>query len=344
MERGCKTGSSSYLMWPCRVAPFCVVLGKHTRTFDTRDMPFSHVEADSAGRCTLIPGHYIATVGTLRDGLKWPSRDRRGGGPHRDLISFPVFNPLTIGRMVRGAQRLGDLAATTDRSRESVTIDGAEIKRVLLRTGRKRYTAQAELYLRQRIVDRLALHQGDDLASVLGQVLAAPAQGMYSDQWVDVAGLLLPRTRLGDLLERIGAGEIADVDRLHDQLADCAARYADDEWLWVRRQTHKLLGLDLDQPDRAALLELIDDYATAQQKFLQLILIDVEREFDQASRIGYGLDGDQEQAAQDFAAVRGQFADNDFVRDVQAEIATVQSSCAALRKRLGADTTHPAES
>ena len=56
LERGCKTGSSSYLMWPCRVGPFSVVLGKHTRTFDTRDMPFSHVEADSERPLHPHPG------------------------------------------------------------------------------------------------------------------------------------------------------------------------------------------------------------------------------------------------------------------------------------------------
>jgi hypothetical protein len=344
LERGCKTGSSSYLMWPCRVGPFSVVLGKHTRVFDTRDMPFSHVEADSSGRCTLVPGLYIATVGTLRDGRKWPSRDRRGGGPRRDLISFPVFNPLTVGRMIRGAQRLGELAALTDRSKETAIIDGAEIKRVLLRSGKKRYLAQAELYLRGRIVNRLTAYPGDDLGTMLGQVLAAPAQGTYSSKWIDVGGLLLPQLRLNELLERIRAGTIADVDQLHEKLASCAKRYEDDEWMWVRQQAHKLLGLDLDQPDRAALLKLVDDYGTAQQKFLQLILIDAEREYDQASRIGYGLDGDEDEAARDFAAVRGEFSSNSFVQDVRADIAAVQSSCDALRIRLGADTTRAADS
>ena len=103
LERGCKTGSFAYMMWPCRVGPFSVVLGKHTRSFDTADLPFSHLEADSSGRCELIPGHYIATVGTLRDGAKWPKRDRRSGPELRDVLCFDVFNPLTVGRMVAGA-------------------------------------------------------------------------------------------------------------------------------------------------------------------------------------------------------------------------------------------------
>ena len=79
LERGCKTGSFSYMMWPCRVGPFSVVLGKHTRTFDTRDFPFSHIEAKSDGRCEMVPGMYLSTVGTVRDGAKWPTRDRRKG-------------------------------------------------------------------------------------------------------------------------------------------------------------------------------------------------------------------------------------------------------------------------
>ena len=40
LERGCKTGSFAYVMWPCRVGPFSVVLGKHTRSFDTANLPF----------------------------------------------------------------------------------------------------------------------------------------------------------------------------------------------------------------------------------------------------------------------------------------------------------------
>ena len=93
LERGCKTGSFSYLMWPCRVGPFSVVLGKHTRTFDTRDFPFSHLEAKADGRCEMVPGLYLSTVGTVRDGAKWPARDRRQGSVRRDLLHFPVFNP-----------------------------------------------------------------------------------------------------------------------------------------------------------------------------------------------------------------------------------------------------------
>ena len=50
LERGVKTGSFSYMMWPCRVGPFSLVLGKHSRAFDTADFPFSTLEAVHDGR------------------------------------------------------------------------------------------------------------------------------------------------------------------------------------------------------------------------------------------------------------------------------------------------------
>ena len=138
LERGCKTGSFAYLMWPCRVGPFSVVLGKHTRTFDSADLPFSHIEATADGRSYLIPGFNLMTVGTVRDGVKWASRDRRRG-LKRDRFSCDVFNPLTVGRMLRGLKLLHEYQQNTERTVDAVAHKGVEIKRVFLRTGQKNY-------------------------------------------------------------------------------------------------------------------------------------------------------------------------------------------------------------
>jgi len=54
LQRGTKTGSFSYMMWPCRVGPFSVVLGKHTSTFDVGDFPFSHLDARPNGKCAMV--------------------------------------------------------------------------------------------------------------------------------------------------------------------------------------------------------------------------------------------------------------------------------------------------
>lgn len=334
MERGCKTGSFSYMMWPCRVGPFSIVLGKHTRSFDTGDLPFSHLEADATGRCELIPGHYIATVGTLRDGGKWPQRDRRKGAVLRDIVCFEVFSPLTIGRMLRGTAWLARLQESVDRKVSTVNANGVEIKRVLLRTGVKRYTAAVERYLLEQIFDRLGQRLDRGEAS-LRKIFAAAPQAVYSLEWLDVGGQLMPRNRLDSLCQAVATGQIDSIDALQKSLLDIRAAYDEDKWLWARRQARESLQLDLDAITIDLATNCVTRYCAEHQKFLRLVLLDAEREYDEASRVGFGLDGDAESAEQDFTAVRGRLPDNSFAKQIAAEIESLPNRCDAICQKLG---------
>ncbi len=333
LERGCKTGSFSYMMWPCRVGPFSVVLGKHTRSFNTSNLPFSHLEADASGRCELIPGHYIATVGTLRDGAKWPKRDRRSGPDLRDIVCFDVFSPFTVGRMLRGAELLIGLQESVDRSVTSVNVGGADIKRVLLRMGAKRYTAAAERYLLGQVFQRLERNPGAGQIP-LKDAFAPDSKAVYSDEWLDVGGQLMPRERLENVCNAIAAGEIDTIDGLQQALLGIRAKYDEDVWLWSRRQATESLRVNLDEITEDQARNCASQYCEQQQKFLRLVLLDAEREYDDASRVGFGLDGDPEMASADFTAVRGKFEENSFVKQVTAEIESLPQRCEAIRRRL----------
>jgi hypothetical protein len=333
LERGSKTGSFAYMMWPCRVGPFSVVLGKHTRSFNTADLPFSYLEADSSGRCEAIPGHYIATVGTLRDGAKWPKRDRRSGPVLRDVLCFDVFSPLTVGRMIRGAELLSQLQESTDRKVASVNVGGAEIKRVLLRMGAKRYTAAVERYLLEQLFNRIEKQLAGG-AKRLSEALAADSRAVVSQEWIDVGGQLMPRERLHQLCNAIATGEIASIERLQQAFHDIRAAYDDDVWVWVRRQAATSLKLNLGELSSDRARECISQFCEQQQKFLRLVLIDAEREYDEGSRVGFGLDGDGNDADRDFAAVRGNFAENSFVKQVTAEIEALPARCEAVASQL----------
>jgi len=43
VERGSKTASDSYMLWPAKVGAFTVVMGRHYRNSDTSDLPFSYL-------------------------------------------------------------------------------------------------------------------------------------------------------------------------------------------------------------------------------------------------------------------------------------------------------------
>jgi len=333
LERGCKTGSFSYMMWPCRVGPFSVVLGKHMRTFDTADFPFSYLEATSEGRCLLTPGFNFTTVGTVRDGAKWPARDRRQGSVRRDRITFDVFSPLTVGRMMVGSERMRQLHEKTPRHVETVTISGADVKRVLLKTGQKFYRSAMHMYLLEKVVARVegAIARG---AATLGEALAVSPEAVLSEQWVDIGGHMMPRGRLDQLCREVEEGRIADLDALNAAWDQILAAYADDEWAWVRWAYGRIFEKQLDDATPEILAGVADQLSQARVKFLNLVLLDANKEFDAAVQVGFGHDGEGGDTAADFAAVRGDYASNKFVQQLQSEIASLADRVAQFKQSL----------
>jgi hypothetical protein len=71
MERGAKTTSDSYILWPARVGAFSLVMGRHVNHADTSDLPFSYL-IEQRNTTYLVPGVNLRSVGTIRDAQKWP--------------------------------------------------------------------------------------------------------------------------------------------------------------------------------------------------------------------------------------------------------------------------------
>ena len=134
-ERGCKTGSNAYLVWPARVGAFSTVIGSHYLHFDTSSMPFSYL-LEEKGHTMLVPGTAIKSVGTVRDEQKWQQRDNRKD-PHKlDLIIFDAFSPYTVQNIISGRNQLENIQ---DRFKghtpESVTWNNLTIKLPALTNG-----------------------------------------------------------------------------------------------------------------------------------------------------------------------------------------------------------------
>lgn len=330
LERGCKTGSFSYMMWPCRVGPFSVVLGKHKRHFDTSDFPFSVIEADAQGRCTFVPGLNMTTVGTVRDGAKWPARDRRSGADKRDRISFDVLSPLTVGRMIRGSQILQKLQQDTDSNVDVVTIHGAIVKRILLRTCLRYYRTGIELYLLEQVVRRGEQAMSDGRSFMDAFVVASSA--VYSEDWLDIGGQLMARGRLQEFTEAVGRGTITDVDGFFAALDQIVASYDDDQWAWVRPMYEQVFQRELADPTHNDLLAAAIQLADVKGKFLKQVLLDAQKEFE--DRTGYGHGGSADDIDLDFSRVRGSFADNAFVQQVRQELESLPQRVRAFQQGL----------
>jgi hypothetical protein len=293
------------------------------------------VDAGEGGRSHVVPGLNLYTVGTVRDGAKWPARDRRRASRKRDLIVFDVFSPYTLERLLAGEKLLTRLAAETDKAIREVPIKGAFVKRLLLRSGAKFYRTGIGMTLYGALFERAEEAAGSGLGGVR-EVLTVEPGAVASAAWADVSGLLVARERLDAIASAVESGEVASMDALLARLEEAHASYGRDAWASYAAAYRDRCGKTPADLDAAGLAEAADAYLAARGKFIRMVLADAEKEYGTQSRIGFGMDGDEGARETDFAAVRGTFEKDKFVSSMRAELEDLTRRVAAFKKKLGA--------
>jgi len=331
--RGTKTGSFSYMMWPCRTGPFSVVLGKHTSTFDTADFPFSHLEARTDGKCSMVPGLHLTTAGTVRDGAKWPKRDRRKGNIKRDTVSFDIFSPYTVGKMIKANVQLQNLQQTSDKDIEDVPVGGALVKRPILSSSQKYYRTGINMYLLEKVVEKVRDAVGCG-AEDISKIFAAEPDAVYSCEWVDIAGQLMGQKRLVELEEAIENQTIATIEDFEAQIQKISQAYQKDQWVWVKKTYTDVFGVDLGKASKKDIIDAAGKFLEVKSKFLNLVITDAGKEFSELSHCGFGQDGGDKDIEADFDQVRGLYEDNSFIKDTKEDVEKLRREIEQLQRKL----------
>jgi len=334
LDRGAKTGSFSYLFWPSRVGAFTSVVGKHYGNIDTADLPFSNL-AESEGRSLLTPAVNLLTIGTRRDAEKWVDRDRRQDPDKLDLIHFDLLNPYTVGKMILGVQVLRGLAEGSSKQQKTVVYRGVHIRRLLLKMGIRYYQMGIGLYLGQRLAERLEplcpAGAVADIRNALAPSTSVPGGG----KWRDICGLLAPAEKIDEIVESVAQGHIRDLGELQLRLRRIYDGYREYEWDWCIGVMQERLGMAWEKFESPQLVELIRAGGENAVKLNSILESDAAKEFDEHSRIGYGIDGSREEGKLDFEAVRGSLESNAFIRKLREDSRRVESRSSRLLAWLG---------
>ena len=280
--RGCKFGSDAYVLLPASTGVFTIVTGRHYNHHDTEKMPFSYLleEADDS---ILLPGVNLRSYGTARDIGKWPSRDRRRGVAH-DIIRYELMNPYTAGRVL---DAIGECRALMERypTAEVVTWNRVKIKMHSLKKGLMLYTQALRGYL-------------GELFAEGGDVPPDPSMR----EWIDLAGMIAPKSRIEALLDRVDAGAVADTDAFVGELESIDRDYGSNERRWALYALAVFLDKSEDRITPDDIASLVEQGARDRAA---AIAQDAGRDFAPAMSVGYGID-DGERRAEDFRAVRGE--------------------------------------
>lgn len=320
LERGAKTGSFSYMLWPSRVGAFSVVIGKHYTNFDAGDFPFSYINEEE-GKSLLTPAMNMFTVGTRRDSQKWPTRDRRKDPVKQDILNFDLLNPYIIGKMINCSAIMKDLLDKANKEQEYVTYKGLHIKRLLLKTCAKYYEMAIKIYIGQEVLRRLEMSGSENYSASLLNFDA----GLYSESWVDAAGMFIPKNSYDQLLSDIKSGTLKTIDEVNTALKKISEQYNESSWAWCAALIKNRLNAEPDNLTKDQIIQIINDWKENSIKLNNMILKDAEKEFDQSSKIGFGIDGDDSVRDADFETVRGSYSSNKFVAELRSESSKIEA-------------------
>ena len=306
MERGCKTGSNSYILWPSYIGAFSTVIGAHYDNVDTSDFPFSYITEHGYHQTRLIPALNLFGVGLSRDENKWKDRDRRKGDK-KDLIIFDVFSPYTVSRMIRSEEILKNIKKENNHDDKNfLTYKNMIIKKSSLDKYSKRYSIAIDLYLHNKILSYIKSSKNiDEIISNLEY-----DKNNVFENWSDIGGLICAKDRVDNIIKDLENDKINDIKTLTERFEKLYNIYSEDEKSWVMNSIKSRYNIESINKDN--IKKLLDEHKILLEKAYDIFYKDVEKEYDTAKMVSTGID-DKTMMEKDFEAVRGTVNDNTFV-------------------------------
>lgn len=325
MERGAKTASDSYLLWPAKVGAFSLVIGRHASHQDTSNLPFSYLIEDQ-NVTHIVPGANLRSVGTVRDAKKWPKRDTRTGRNKLDCINYNLLSPFTIRKMLKGIDILNELRRVSGVTSDIYTYQSGKIKRSSLEKGLEIYSMAINKFLGNSLISRIQKVNPKTLDELHRGLL--PTSDVGTGKWVDAAGLIAPKSEIDKTLDDIESGVLKDVDSINARFYEMHSNYYDYEWTWAYGIFEKWYGVDLSKASIESLLTIIRNWKEAVVTMDEILIKDAHKEFSLSMMTSFGADGDSADRQADFEQVRGSsFETNPFVQSVREHIIVKTELC-----------------
>ena len=318
LERGAKTTSDSYLLWPAKVGAFSLVMGRHVSHQDTSDLPFSYLIEDQS-TSYIVPGANLKSVGTIRDAQKWPRRDARKDPDRLDCINYNLLSPYTIQKMVKGSMILKELQRISGISSEIYTFQSGKIRNSSLRNGLKLYGMAIDKFLGNSLITRIMNSEFSSLQELRERLLP---QSKYGDgDWVDISGMIVPKKAVTDIMDDVENDMITDLKSFDERFRILHAEYYEYEWRWAYDMIREHYGISLADAELDDLRNLVMRWKESVVSLDNMLYEDARKEFSLTMMTSFGADGDDRQRKQDFVQVRGAKFDNDpFVLSVKEHI------------------------
>jgi len=287
LERGAKTASDSYILWPAKIGAFSLVMGRHVCHQDTRDLPFSYlIEQESTSY--IVPGANLKSVGTIRDAKKWPQRDGRTDPDRLDCINFNLLSPYTIRKMIKGRELLQSLQAVSGDRSDTYSFQSGLIRRSSLQKGLRLYSMAIDKFLGNSLITRI-MNSSFSTLDELHEALR-PTASHGEGEWIDVGGMIVPDNAFNALLDHVENGTVSDIRVVEARLREMHENYYAYEWKWAYDAIRDCYGIDLNTASVGELAGLVNRWKESVISLDNLIYEDARKDFALSSMSDFESD------------------------------------------------------
>jgi hypothetical protein len=147
-----------------------------------------------------------------------------------------------------------------------------------------------------------------------------PDTEIGSGEWVDVSGLIVPKSEIEKLMVDIENGVLVSVEQMHDRFEEMHRNYYTYEWTWAYEKIQSFYRLNPDKITAKDVIAIVKQWQEAVVGLDKMVYADAKKEFSLSAMTGFGADGSREEQEQDFEQVRGVFEGNPFVTAVLQHI------------------------
>lgn len=313
MERGAKTTSDSYVLWPSKIGPFTLVMGRHYQHVDSSEFPFSYL-IENKNKSYLVPGANLKSVGTVRDAQKWPKRDNRSKNNRMDIVNFNLLSPYTIHKVSQGLKHLNTILDISGDKLEEYNYKDMVVKKSSLHNGIKMYNTVINKFLGNSIISRVENENIKTLAELREKL--KPTSSIGKGKWIDVSGLLCPISALNIFVDKVEKLEVKTIDDVIDELNKINNCYYEYEWNWAVELIESFYKIKIEEITIEKTINIVNDWKKSVVDLDKMLYKDASKEFDLNTYVGFGADGDEKEKLADFKNVRGAFESNSTVLEI----------------------------
>ena len=286
---------------------------RHYKNTDTSDLPFSYL-IENKDESWIAPGVNLRSVGTIRDVMKWPKRDRRKDPEKLDCINFNLLSPFTIKRMQKGLDILNSLKEISGETTEVFAYRNTQISKSALEKGINLYEKAIYKFLGNSVISRLEKCNVQTLEEL--RECLKPRHEVGQGEWSDLAGLIAPKTEIHKLIKSIERQELVSLDGIEQEFRNLHNNYYEYEWIWASELLVEKTGKKIENLTIADIITLIGKWKESVIGLDEMLYEDAKKEFRMDSMTGFGMDGNKTTQKLDFEKVRGSFESNDFVNEI----------------------------